>query len=125
MSNPAIQQFLTDISALGFEPELVSVNADQSFLIIRNYTIELGRFKDRIIDLGLPALTDYPRRVGQSIHVKADPQLLEKQNIPGILNIVDSSLGNEWLYWSFQLKAHSNETARELMNQINGIFKRV
>jgi hypothetical protein len=125
MSIPAIEKFMTDLSALGYVPELVTVNQNQHFAILRNFTIELGKFEGRMIDLGLPALTDYPRRVGQAIHVKAEPQLLEKQHIANTLNIIDSPLGDEWRYWSYKLVAYPEGTAIELMNQISGIFKRV
>ena len=122
---PAIQKFLEDLSAIGFTPELVTVHQNQQFAVLRDYTIDLGRFKDKVIDLALPALPDYPRRVGQSIHVKANPQLLEKQHIADVVNIIDSPLGSDWLYWSFRLAAYSDETARQLMVQINGVFKRI
>jgi hypothetical protein len=125
MNVPAIQKFVDDLIALGYSPELLAVNNNQHFAVLRNYKIEVGKFQDRVIDLGLQALPDYPRRVGQSIHVKADPQLIEKQNIPNVINVVDSPLGDEWRYWSFQLLARPEKTAKELMNQINGIFKRV
>lgn len=121
----AVQKFLDDLVA-GYAPELATDSNGQQFAIIRNYQIELGRFAGKLIDLGLPAQLDYPRMVGQSIHVKSDPILLEKSDsVAGIRNIIDSSLGGEWRYWSFRFTAHPEETAKQLMVQINGVFKRI
>lgn len=125
MNHLAIQRFLDDLVALGRNTELKQVDQNQFFVIIPGYTVEHGRFQGRIIDLGLPALLDYPRMVGASMHVKADPQLLELQHIPGKLNIIASPLGEQWRYWSFRFVAYKEETAQQLLNQINTIFKNV
>jgi len=125
MNHPAIQKFLDDLAALGYGTELKQVDQNQFFALIPGYVVQHGRFQGRIIDLGLPALTDYPRLVGPSIHIKADPQLLDYQNIPGKLNVINSALGSEWRYWSFRFLAYPQETARQLMNQINTVFKNV
>jgi hypothetical protein len=125
MNHPAHQSFLNDLTALGYSPELQKVDQNQFFAILGNYLINYGSFQGRIIDLGLPALLDYPRLVGPSIHVKAHPQLLELQNVSGKLNVINSPLGSEWRYWSFRLKAYPERTAMQLMNQVNSIFKNV
>jgi hypothetical protein len=125
MNHPAIQKFLDDLEALGYSPELKQVDHNQFFAIIPDFTVEHGRFQGRVINLGLPALLDYPRLVGPSMHIKADPQLLELQHIPGKLNVIYSPLGAEWRYWSFRFVAHPQETAQQLMNQINSVFKNV
>lgn len=125
MNHPAHQRFFDDLTALGYNPELQKVDPNQFFLILRDYLINYGRFEGRVIDLGLPALLDYPRLVGSAIHIKAHPQLLELQNISGMLNIINSPLGSEWRYWSFRLKAYPEGTAMQLMNQINRIFKNI
>ena len=78
-----------------------------------------------MIDLGLIIPPDYPRRVHSSIHVKATPQLFEKTDtIPGVRNIINSGLGLEWRYWSYSFKTAPEGTAKHLMSQINGVFKR-
>jgi hypothetical protein len=125
MNHPAIQKFMDDLTVLGYNPELRQDDQNQFFAILPGYTVEHGRFQGRVIDLGLPALLDYPRMVGPSMHIKADPQLLELQNDPGKLNVINSLLGSEWRYWSFRFVAHPQETAQQLMNQINTVFKNV
>lgn len=122
----AVQKFLDDLVALGYTPELVTASSNQQFAIIRNYQIEIGRFAGKIIDLGLPAQLDYPRMVGQSIHIKSDPILLDKSDSQsGVRNIIDSPLGQEWRYWSYRFTAYPEETAKQLMIQVNGVFKRI
>ena len=122
----AVQKFLDDLVALGYAPELVTASNGQQFAIIRNFQVELGRFAGKIIDLGLPAQLDYPRMVGQSIQVKSDPKLLDNSDSQsGIRNIIDSPLGGEWRYWSYRFTAYPEETANQLMVQINGVFKRI
>jgi hypothetical protein len=87
---------------------------------------ELGRFKDRTIDLGIQATNDFPRTVAASIHVRANPQLLEKSDtVPNVRNIIDSPLGAEWRYWSHNFGWQGEKSARRLMNQIKGIFENV
>lgn len=125
MINPAVQKFLDDLAALGYSPELREANQNKFFAILSGYPVQHGRFQGRIIDLGLPALLDYPRLVGPSIHIKSDPHLLDNQNTPGKLNVIDSPLGTEWRYWSFRFVAYPQETALQLMNQINSVFKNV
>jgi hypothetical protein len=124
--NAAVQKFLDDLILLEFAPEYEKASNGQEFAIIKDYQIELGRFAGRIIDLGLPALPDYPRMVGQAIHVKSEPLLLDRaDSVSGVRNIIKSPLGVEWRYWSFRFNAFPEETARHLMIQINGIFKRI
>lgn len=125
MTHPSIQKFLDDLTVLGYCPEFRQVDQNQLFAIIPGYQVEHGRFQGRVIDLGLPALLDYPRMVGPSIHIKADPQLLELQNVPGKLNVIGSPLGIAWRYWSFRFTAYPQETAQQLMNQINTVFYNV
>jgi len=118
--------FIKEFSDLGYQPELVKGVDGQSYAVFKDFEVEIGRFSGRIIDLALIVPPDYPRIVHSSIHVKAIPLLLDKKdNVSGILNIVDSGLGSDWQYWSFAFKAVPEETAKHLMTQINGVFKRV
>jgi hypothetical protein len=92
----------------------------------RNLKFPLVNFAGRIIDLGILVFSDYPRIVHSSIHVKTSPQLFEKSDtVPGVRNIIDSGLGPDWKYWSFSFIATAEDTALNLMSQINGVFKRV
>ena len=120
------EKMVEDFKELGLQPELVDGPDGNKYAVFKGYEVEIGRFAGRVIDLALHALPDYPRMVHSSIHIKADPQLLEKTDTaPGIRNIVDSGLGADWRYWSFSLKANPNDTALNLLTQINGIFKRI
>lgn len=116
-------QLVHELKELGFEPELVKGQDAQLYAIIRNYTVELGKFAGRVIDLAILATPNFPQSVGSSIHVRAQPQLYEKGSVPNIRNIIDSGLGCEWLYWSKNFNWHQQkQTARRLMAQIAGVF---
>jgi hypothetical protein len=120
-------RLVAELDGLGHAVEKLSLNGGIIFVIIRDYEIQVGRFMGRVIDLGFQATSDFPRSVHSSIHVRADPQLLEKTDtIPNVRNIVDSPLGPEWRYWSNNFGWSSNEerSARRLISQINTIFER-
>jgi len=121
-----IDRFLQDLSEFGYSFEKL-VGADKvDYAIILNFEVPVGRFQGRIIDLGIPIPTDYPRLVGSSIHIKATPQLLEyTDTLTNVRNIIVSQLGQEWRYWSFRLEAFPEKTAQNLIFQINGIFQRI
>jgi len=117
------ERLIQDLQMLGYEAKLVAVNDNSKFAIILNYEIQLGQFAGRIIELGIPAPANFPISAGSSIHVKASPQLYEKQSIPNVRNVTDSVLGSEWLYWSKNFGWVGERTARRLMSQINEVFK--
>jgi hypothetical protein len=118
------ERLINDLRNLGFTGvTLATVTDGNKFAIIRDYEITLGQFSGRIIDIGIPATADFPRTVGSSIHVRALPQLFEKQNVPGVRNIIDSPLGNEWRYWSKNFGWAEERSARRLISQINEVFK--
>lgn len=117
--------FIRDLTSLGYQPELIQGNDGQTYAILKEFEIPIGIFSGKVIDLALIALPDYPRRVHSSIHVRANPQLLDKKDtLAGVRNIIDSGLGIEWRYWSYAFKAVPEDTAKHLMSQINGVFKR-
>lgn len=124
MFGPA--RFLEEVLALGYPAE-ARQGGDLNFVVITEYEVMLGRFRGRLIGLGLPATPDFPRSVGSAIHVRAEPQLLECQNIPNVMNIVASPLGGDWRYWShnFNWGGERDRSAARLMYQINTIFDRV
>lgn len=97
----------------------------QSFAVIKDFEIPAGRFQGSVIELGIPAPPNYPQAVGASIHVKANPQLLDyKDTVPGVRNIIPSPLGADWRYWSLNF-GQGDHTTRRLLSQINGVFSRV
>jgi len=119
------ERFLKDFKEIGYTPELVKGGDGQTYAVFRDFEIEIGKFSGRIIDLGLIVFQDYPRIVHNSIHVKATPQLFEKSDtVPRVRNILNSGLGPEWRYWSYRFNATPEDTAVNLMSQINGVFKR-
>lgn len=117
------ERLLADLRVLGYKAGLVTADKSNSFAVIRDYVVPLGRFTGRVIDLGIPATADFPRSVGASIHVRATPQLFEKKDsVPDVRNITDSALGTDWRYWSKNFCWTEERTARRLLSQINGIF---
>ena len=117
------QRLISELSHMGFDAELVEAGGNQ-FAVIRNYEVQIGRFTGRVIDLGLLATPDFPRTVASAIHIKSEPQLLEKTDSkPNLRNIQDSALGGEWRYWSHNFQWTEERTTRRLISQINGIFK--
>lgn len=119
------ERFVNDFSELGYQPELIIGIDGQTYAIFNDFEIPIGQFSGRVIDLALIVPADFPRIVGASIHVKANPQLYEiKDNIPGVRNIIDSGLGPDWKYWSFAFKAEAEDTAKNLMSQIMGVLLR-
>lgn len=119
------EYFINEFTELGYQPVIMKGSDNQTYAIFKDFEIEIGRFSGKIIDLGLLIMPDYPRMVHSSIHVRANPQLFEKSDtLPGVRNIIDSGLGPEWLYWSLALNAVPSDTAKHLLSQINGVFKR-
>lgn len=124
--SPAVAQFLESLKELGFAPELHQVDANQNFAVLKNYQIEYGKFTGRRIDLALPIPNDFPRCVGQSIHIKSDPHLLNNSDsIPNVRNIIDSAMGPTWKYWSFRFQVFPENPMKHLFIQIDSVFKRI
>ena len=120
-----VDRFVSDFIELGYQPELTTGIDSQTYAVFKDFEIPIGQFSGRVIDLALIVPTDYPRIVGASIHVKADPQLYEiKDNIPGVRNLIGSGLGSDWRYWSYAFKAEAEDTAKNLMSQIMGVLLR-
>ena len=122
---------IEEIAALGYTVRHVRVTPDGStealdFAVISAYEVQLGQFAGRVVELGIPAPRDYPKSVGSSIHVRAEPQLLEYGNVPNVRNVIVSPLGPEWRYWShnFNWAGERDRSAARLFAQINSIFER-
>jgi len=117
------ERLLTDLREMGYEVERVTDAGGNAYAVIRGFVVPVGRFADRLIDLGLLAPPDYPRNIGSSIHVRATPQLLEYGSVPNVRNIIQSGLGPEWRYWSHNFGWGTGErSTRRLLSQINTIF---
>lgn len=121
-----LDRLVSDLRQLGFEASSTKDTNGACFAVISGYTVELGRFANRVVDLGIPAPENFPEAFGSSIHVRATPQLLEKNDsLQNVRNIVDSSLGAEWRYWSHNFGTGGDRTTRRLMSQVNQIFHHV
>jgi len=118
-----VDRMVADLRALGFERAEATAAADGSpFALLKEYTVPLGRFAGRTIDLALPAPTNYPQGVGSAVHVKASPQLLPDGAVAGRQNVIASPLGLEWRYWSHNFGWAGERSTRELMTQVNRIL---
>lgn len=120
------ERLFIDLQQLGHLVEYLNDTKGNEFVVIRDYCINVGQFKDRIIDLALPAPKDYPRIVGPCVHVKSNPILFDNSDtIKGKRNIINSPLGGEWRYWSFRFNISQDNPTEDLMSQINGIFRNI
>jgi hypothetical protein len=116
-------RLIADLGAAGHHEVEKAEAGGNTYVIIRNYTVMLGRFDGRLIDLGILVPPDYPRTMSAAVHVRANPQLIEKdQTVPNVRNITDSALGAEWRYWSKNFSWTEERTTRRLLTQINEIF---
>lgn len=127
MSQYGKERLFNDLVLLGYRLiEHVHLTNGQDYVVLRDFKIEHGIFKDSVIDLALLAPKEYPRTVGPSIQVKSNPHLLDKKDsVSGKRNIIDSPLGAEWRYWSFRFMLSPNDPTKDLMTQINGIFRNI
>lgn len=91
----------TDLRAQGHTTEAVNVGG-LLFVLLRGFTVESGRHEGRVIDLGLQVVPSYPQNLSPAIHVKADP-ILRAKGSDGHFNVIDSPLGSDWQYWSFNM----------------------
>lgn len=123
--NFGVTRLITDLHELGFiGTESFNDPNGTPFGLIKDFEVGTGRFSGRRIDLAIPAPAEYGRLVGSAIHVRSTPHLLDKSDtVPGEKNIVDSSLGLDWRYWSHRFIYYPEETTKHLMLQINGVFR--
>lgn len=120
-----INKLIDDLRALEYlDVEHIQDSSGNSFALLRNFEVSVGKFAGRIVELAIPAPADYGRLVGSAIHLRSDPHLLEKSDsVPNVKNITDSSLGADWRYWSHRFEFYPEDTTKYLMLQINGVFK--
>ena len=118
-----IERLISDLHENGYETATQAQAPDGTFYaVIPEFIIPGGSFADRVISLAIPAPANYPQGVGASIHIKALPVLSPVGSIPGKRNVIASSLGGEWQYWSYKFNLYQNNPTGELIAQINGIF---
>jgi hypothetical protein len=117
-----IDRLIEDLTHLNFEVFKVSDKNGLFYAVITGFIIPAGSFAGRVINLAIPAPTDYPRSLGASIHIS--PHIAEFKNVKGLRNVIASPLGPDWQYWSYSFQSRSNNPTTELISQINEIFKR-
>ena len=118
-----VTRLVDDLRALGYEVAETTAPSGEKFAVVSRFVVPVGRFADRVIDLGLQATADFPRTVSSAIHVRSSPHLYDtSDSVQNVRNIQGSPLGSEWRYWSHNFGWQAERSARHLMTQINGIF---
>jgi E2/UBC family protein E len=117
-----IERLCEDLQEMGFTVEKVKDTNRQDYAVIKSFDIPAGTLVNKIVNLAIPALPDYPRSFPASIHV--DQELFPRGQVPGKRNIINSSLGAQWHYWSYRFVARSANPTSELITQINEIFRK-
>lgn len=120
-----IQRMVEDLVSLGYSNAISTKDSGgNDFAVIPEFEIPGGSFATRVIDLALPVPPNYPGSMGASIHIKANPHLVEFGHIPDKRNVIASALGSEWQYWSYNFSGVPQENAtQELLTKIYGIFR--
>jgi hypothetical protein len=120
------ERLYNDLQQIGHIVDVLTDHKKIEYVVIKDYSITTGQFHGRVIDLAIPVPKDYPRTVGPCIHVKSNPILLNNiDSIKGKRNIINSSLGPEWKYWSFRFNISPENPTVDLLSQINGIFRNI
>jgi len=122
--NFGIIRLIEELNALNYAPEIIRDYNGQEYARITNFEIPAGTFNGRIVELAIPAPSDYPRNFGASIHILANPQLFPFGCVPNIRNIIASPLGADWQYWSIRFNVSQTNPTAELMTQINEVFRK-
>lgn len=117
-----IDKLFEDLKELNFNVHKAADLNGIVYAVITGFQIPAGSFAGRVINLAIPAPTDYPRSVGASIHIT--PHIAKFENIPEFRNVINSNLGAEWQYWSYKFQVRTANPTLELISQINEIFKR-
>lgn len=119
-----IERLVHDLREQGYEHvQTLSDGQGTAYAVLPNFEIPAGSFAGRVIDLAIPAPADYPRVLHSSIQLRATPHLVPFANT-GTRNAIESPLGPDWQYWSYQfINRPANPTA-ELMTQINAVFRK-
>ena len=117
-----IDRLIEDLKQLNFNVTKATDSNGVVYAVITGFNIPAGSFAGRVINLALPAPTDYPRSLGASMHIS--PHITKFENIPNIRNVMASHLGPDWQYWSYRFQLRTENPTLELISQINEIFKR-
>jgi hypothetical protein len=117
------QRLIQDLCDQGYkETRLLADSNGMQYVAIPEFVIPAGNFAGRIINLAIPAPTDYPRSTIASIHIQVIPHLVSFGNT-GSRNVIASPLGVDWQYWSYQFQISPTNPTSKLLAQINAIFR--
>lgn len=123
--NFGIDRLINDLKNLGFDDiSSIQDNANSKYALLSNYEIPAGTFAGKVIDLAIPAPEQYPQIFGASIHLRSEPHLVDFGSVPNLRNVIVSSLGTPWQYWSYSFKINPINPTSELITQVNEIFRK-
>lgn len=114
------QQFIDELTAMGYQPGSRGDN-----LVAFRYTIPVGKFIGKEIDLAFAVNDDFPINPPGGPHVS--PCLLTLNPSGGShpnCGVHNSPLGEGWQYWSrpFQNWPGTKRTVRDYMAHIRHLF---
>lgn len=96
-----VDRLAKELARIGIRAEgpFPSVNGEV-LLLVRDYSVRMGRFAGRAVDLGVPVLPDFPATLPRGLFVT--PALLPSGSFSiGDPGSATSALpGQGWLYWS-------------------------
>ena len=123
---PAQARMVEDFQAQGNRAQVRFSDNSQPFVVLPMFEVTSGRFAGRTVDLAVEVQPD--GGVGSALHVQADPNLLAlgqpDQQTNGY-NVIQSTLGAGWQYWSFNLMAAwPSRRAVDLIPIFNGVLER-
>ena len=117
------QRLVQDLCDQGYkETRLLADSNGTQYVSIPEFVVPAGTFAGRAINLAIPAPTDYPRSSIASIHIQASPHLVNFGNTV-TRNVINSPLGPDWQYWSYQFQLSPTNPTLKLLAQINAIFR--
>lgn len=116
-------QLETDLGAQGHTTEATAAGG-LPFVLLRGFTVQSGRFAGQVVDLGLQVMPNYPAELAPSVHVRAQP-VLRPFGSDGTFNVIPSSLGPDWQYWSFNFTdIWQQGRGPSLTAIVNGVMER-
>ena len=123
---PAQSGLVEEFQAQGSSVQTTFSAHGQPFVVLPGFEVISGRFAGRTVDLAVEVQPD--GGVGAALHVRAEPNLLALgppgQQTNGY-HVIQSALGPDWQYWSFNLMAMwPSRRAGDLIPIFNGVLDR-
>jgi len=124
-----VQAFVTGLEALGFKPQQLPGNQNHIFF---DYTVENGKFKDKMVRLGLIVPHDFPMTPPTGPYVSPDIHPINTSG-PHPLGAIhkqqalpfEAGAGGTWQYWSrpFSNWATSKRSVPTYMSHISKLWE--